>query len=229
MKTVSILGRTCHLFQKGTDGPVIFWGAQPNGAGEIEKTEKYLQDIAGGKEYTLVAYEAQEWNRDFSPWKAPALSGTQEFAGGGEETLNWLLNDCIPYIRQHYESTEGKDCFLAGYSLAGLFSLWAFYTTGCFRGVACCSGSLWYPGWADFMPKVQAPPQSAVYLSLGGKEEHTRNEVMASIGDVTRRQEQYLREDSAVTRHKLEWNQGGHFANSGQRVAKGIGWLLLKS
>lgn len=229
MKTVSILGRTCYIFQRGADGPVIFWGVGQNGAREVEQTEGYLQTLAAGKAYILAAYEVQDWNGDFSPWEASALAGMQDFAGGGERTLDWLLKECVPYMKHNYGEKGIIDCFLAGYSLAGLFSLWAFYKAGCFKGIACCSGSLWYPGWEEFMAKAQAPPCSAVYLSLGGREEHTRNKAMASVGNAMRRQEQCLREDNGVVRHKLEWNQGGHFANPQQRIAKGIGWLLQNS
>ena len=63
---------------------------------------------------------------------------------------------------------------------------------------------------------------------LGGKEEKTKNAVMATVGDCTREQEKLLLEDPFAERVVLEWNPGGHFADSGKRLAKGIRWLLEK-
>ena len=65
-------------------------------------------------------------------------------------------------------------------------------------------------------------------LSLGGKEEKTKNAVMATVGDRTREQEKLLLEDSFAEQVVLEWNPGGHFADSGKRLAKGIKWLMEK-
>ena len=37
-----------------------------------------------------------------------------------------------------------------------------------------------------------------------------------------------LLEDSFAEQVVLEWNPGGHFADSGKRLAKGIKWLMEK-
>lgn len=54
------------------------------------------------------------------------------------------------------------------------------------------------------------------------------NAVIATVGDCTREQEKLLLEDPFAERVVLEWNPGGHFADSGKRLAKGIRWLLEK-
>lgn len=59
----------------------------------------------------------------------------------------------------------------------------------------------------------------SVYLSLGGKEEKTKNKVMAAVGDRTRAQERLLQEDAMVESVVLEWNAGGHLQ------MRGKGWL----
>ena len=51
---------------------------------------------------------------------------------------------------------------------------------------------------------------------------------MATVGDRIREQEKLLLEDPFAERVVLEWNPGGHFADSGKRLAKGIRWLLEK-
>ena len=96
-----------------------------------------------------------------------------------------------------------------GYSLAGLFALWALYESDLFAGAVCCSGSLWYPGWDDYVMKHKIlKSDSLIYLCLGGKEEKTNNKEIAVIGDRTRSQEKILRKDPNVKSSVLEWNSG---------------------
>ena len=151
----------------------------------------------------------EDWNRDFSPWEAPAAFGTEAFDGQGARTLKWLLEEGVPYIDQTYHVKE-QEHWLAGYSLAGLFALWSAYECDIFSGIACCSGSLWFKNWDIYMREHTLKRKCSVYLSLGGKEE------------------KLLLEDPFAKRVVLEWNPGGHFADSGKRLAKGIKWLTEK-
>ena len=64
----------------------------------------------------------------------------------------------------------------------------------------------------------------AVYLSLGDREEKTRNPVMAQVGNVIRNAEAILREGG--TDCILEWNQGNHFKEPDLRTAKAFAWLM---
>lgn len=114
--------------------------------------------------------------------------------------------------------------YLGGYSLAGFFSLWAAYQTDLFAGVAAVSPSVWFPGWMDFAREhsIGAP---RVYLSLGDKEERTRNPVMRTVGDNIRSQLELLESDAGCTACTLEMNQGNHFKEPDLRTAKGFAWL----
>ena len=75
-------------------------------------------------------------------------------------------------------------------------------------------------------PLCEESCKCSVYLSLGGKEEKAKNKVMAAVGDRTRAQEGLLQEDSMVESVVLEWNAGGHFADAGKRLAKGVKWMF---
>ena len=118
--------------------------------------------------------------------------------------------------------------YLGGYSLAGFFSLWAAYQTDRFAGVAAVSPSVWFPGWMDFAREhsIRAP---RVYLSLGDKEERTRNPVMRTVGDNIRSQLELLESDAGCNACTLEMNQGNHFKEPDLRTAKGFAWLLSVS
>ena len=216
-------GRKLYISQNGTSGPVIFWGMYPHRGNEVEHLRESLMEIAPGQNFMLVAFQVEDWNRDFSPWEAPAMFGTEKFSGQGAETLRWLTEECMPYIDQTFD-TERRERWLMGYSLAGLFALWAAYELDCFSGIICCSGSLWFQDWDIYVKEHTLHSKCKIYLSLGGREEKTKNKVMARVGDRTRKKK--LEKDPMAEQVFLEWNAGGHFADEGKRLAKGIRYLF---
>ena len=219
-----VAGKKCDIWQQGSGGPEILWGMYPHEGNELAHMQECLEEMCPAQNFLLAAFQAADWNRDFSPWEAPAAFGKDDFAGGGPETLRWLKEEYVPYLRECYGAD--RPLFLIGYSLAGLFALWAAYQSDLFSGIACCSGSLWFEGWDEFVTENEVRCECAVYLSLGGKEEKTDNPVMAMVGDRTREQERLLRKEPRVRNVTLEWNRGGHFADSCRRLAKGVQWLL---
>ena len=165
------------------------------------------------REFSLVAVKVGDWNRDLSPWQAPAVFGREDFGGGARETLDGILR-MIP---------DGKTCCIGGYSLAGLFALWAVCSSDRFSGAAAASPSVWFPGFSDYM-RTNRIHASAVYLSLGDREEKTRNPVMAAVGDRIRELDLLLGEKEVP--HVLEWNQGNHFRDADLRTAKAFAWVM---
>ncbi len=123
------------------------------------------------------------------------------------------------------ETEEKVKIYLGGYSLAGFFSLWTAYQTDRFAGIAAVSPSVWFSGWMVFAREhsIMAP---RVYLSLGDKEERTRNPVMRTVGDNIRAQLELLESDAGCNACTLEMNQGNHFREPDLRTAKGFAWLL---
>lgn len=107
--------------------------------------------------------------------------------------------------------------------MAGLFSLWAAYRTDVFTGVAAASPSTWFPDFLQYM-KGHDIRTDSVYLSLGDREEKTRNPVMATVGDCIREGYELLR--CGWIRTILEWNPGNHFQNARVRTAKGFAWVM---
>ncbi len=167
-----------------------------------------------GKSFRLIAVKIDNWNTDLSPWKAPAVFGKDDFGGGAEETLAGILKLC---------SDVSKTYYIGGYSLAGLFALWAAYRTDVFKGVAAASPSMWFPGFADYMNENEIKT-GAVYLSLGDKEEKARNPVMATVGDRIREAHAML--SGHGVKCTLEWNEGNHFKDTDIRTAKAFSWLI---
>lgn len=136
------------------------------------------------------------------------------------------VRGACPFIDEKFSpGTTPRDRFILGYSLAGLTALYAMYVTEAFGGCAGCSGSLWYDGWQDFMSSNHPYPGARIYLSLGKKEEKSRTARMAAVGDATRAAHRLLSEDTAVKETELIWNDGGHFSNIPERIAKAMVWL----
>lgn len=223
MRQLFIDNKKCNIFIKGTRAPVFIYINAPSIPVGGSQIVDCLGKINPKSNYIFIEIFIDNWDKNLSPWFAKSLNN-RKFAGEGSKTLDWLLNNIIPYIKQNFE--EHKEVFLTGYSLSGLFALWALYETEIFDGIACCSGSLWFPDWEKYMLENTLKKESIIYLSLGGKEEKTKNPLMVSVGDNTRQQLKILKKDSLTKAVTLEMNPGGHFADTANRVAKGINWLM---
>lgn len=229
-------GRKCHIFRNGCESrklPVFYWGIMPDNAKTVRTVASYLKERTDNADFLLTAYESDNWNDDFSPWKAPPVFGTQGFGGGADRTLEWLTDCCIPSVESAYIKGAGEiRRFPAGYSLAGLFSLWAFCESDVFAGAVSCSGSLWYDGIMEYMRGKEAAfdrdGSGCIYLSLGEQEERTKQKRMAAVGDNTREVYGMLCENHQNLKCTLEWNRGGHFSETDVRMARGISWVLQK-
>lgn len=189
---------------------------QPVGDHDLPETEDEAVQIQKltALDFQLIAVKVDDWNQELSPWTSPAVFGNENFGDGAARLLEQILELC---------TEERKTYYLGGYSLAGLFSLWASYQTDRFAGIASASPSVWFPGFLPYM-KEHEMKSRAVCLSLGDKEEKTRNPVMATVGDCIR--EAYAWLQQCGIRSTLEWNPGNHFRDPGMRTAKAFAWVM---
>ena len=217
----SVADRECFIYDCGSSDVLL---VQPVDDHDIEVLDSEVAEIvrlAEGTGFTLAAFRVNDWNDDLSPWEAPAVFGDHGFAGKAQSTLQYVTDGLI------YELTGGRDVkiYIGGYSLAAFFSLWAVYQTDLFRGAAAASPSVWFPGWIEYAEKNTVMAER-IYLSLGDKEERTRNPVMRTVGDNIRRQYELLQADMECTGCILEMNPGYHCKETDIRTAKGFAWLL---
>lgn len=49
---------------------------------------------------------------------------------------------------------------------------------------------------------------------------------MRRVGELTEKQYELLQKNPNVKNVTFEWNEGGHFADANERLAKGIIWAL---
>ena len=180
-------------------------------------------DALPGISAALVFIEGFDWNRDLSPWPAKAVFGNDDFAGCADDFLDALICRLIPLAEQEAGFTplwRG----LAGYSLAGLFAVYAAYRCDEFTRVASASGSMWYDGWLDYAQRTPlAAAVTHAYFSVGDKEKRTRNARMAAVEDCTRAMADLLASRGARTSFVL--NPGNHFTAAQERLSAAIAFL----
>ena len=128
----------------------------------------------------LVNVGVDLWEENFSPWCAPRVFAKgPNFGDGAQKTLDALINQVIPWTELELSEPPAYRV-LVGYSLAGLFSLWAGVSQqvarGCqpddvssqpgpssqpgapyvdapaptFQRIGAVSGSFWFPGLLDY-------------------------------------------------------------------------------
>ena len=82
----------------------------------------------------LVNVGADLWEENFSPWCAPRVFAKgPNFGDGAQKTLDTLINQVVPWTESELTEPPAYRA-LVGYSLAGLFSLWAGVSQQVARG-----------------------------------------------------------------------------------------------
>ena len=216
-KEYTLSDRICFLYQDEAAKHLLI---QPIDEHDLEVLDQEVEAIKelSDKPFSLVAFMIKDWNQELTPWVAPPVFGKTPFGDGAEKTLEFIKSQLLPEVQENI-----PHLILGGYSLAGLFALWAGYQTDKFEGIAAASPSVWYPQWIDYASENK-PLAKSVYLSLGDKEEKAKNPVMAQVGNAIRKQHELLTEQEIKT--ILEWNAGNHFVDSDKRMAKGFAWAI---
>ena len=200
---------------------------------------------------SLVHIGVDLWEENFSPWCAPRVFAKgPNFGDGAQKTLDTLINQVVPWAESELTKPPAYRV-LVGYSLAGLFSLWAGVSPqlsdaaapqvarGVARGsqldapattfqrIGAVSGSFWFPSLLDYVDQQLsggAVGLTHAYLSLGDREARTPNP-----------QIMHVRENAELLASKLqnagitstfELNRGNHFQNVEGRMQKALNWLV---
>lgn len=152
------------------EGQKVYGAAQPDGC----------------PPFTLVLISDLDWNHDMAPWDSQAVFKNGEpFTGGADDYMRLLVDEIIPRAEKELAGPPAWRG-IAGYSLTGLFALYAIYQTDVFSRVGCISGSLWFPGFKEYV--LSHEPKrwpDCIYFSLGDKEAKTRNPVLKIVQENT--------------------------------------------
>lgn len=175
--------------------------------------------------FTLVAISNLDWNHDMAPWDSPAaFRGGEAFTEGADDYLRRLVEEIIPKAEKELAGPPAWRG-IAGYSLAGLFALYAVYQTDVFSRVGCMSGSLWFPGFKEYICSHEPKRRpNRIYFSLGDREAKTRNPVLKTVQENTEAIHAFFQGQGIDTVFQL--NPGNHFVQGIERTVADIQWLL---
>ena len=197
---------------------------------------------------SLVNIGVDLWEENFSPWCAPRVFAKgPNFGDGAQKTLDTLINQVIPWAESELSEPPTYRA-LVGYSLAGLFSLWAGVTqagvssqvargsqpdaaapqpAATFQRIGAVSGSFWFPGLLDYVDRQLSGGVVGIthaYLSLGDREARTPNPQIMHVRENAELLASKL--ESAGITSTFELNRGNHFQNVEGRMQKALDWLV---
>ena len=202
-------------------GPVVLFVTMDSESNDSEQIYRKVKNKIS-KQFVFYELVVKDWDTYLTPW--PMTMGKREFEGKTDYLLDIINTDIINDIQR--QVGKNSDIFIVGYSLAGLFSVYTVYNSEIFAGLASCSGSLWYKEFTEYTQTQKLKRKIKVYLSLGNKEKNSKNEYMKTVEEATLIQRNIFEQSDFVTECNYELNEGGHFSNVPDRIAKGICYLL---
>ena len=224
MSSFTITEKVVDIFSSTeTTAPIIYLNTF---SGEGQKIYEAAR-AANYPQFTLVAISDLDWNHDMAPWDSPpAFKNADPFTGGADDYLRLLTEEIIPTAEKEIKGVPSWRGIL-GYSLAGLFALYAIYQTDLFSRVGSMSGSLWFPGMKEyiFSHETKCRPD-CMYFSLGDKESKTRNPVLRNVRQNTEEIQAFYQAKGIDTVFQL--NPGNHYDHAAERTAAGLYWLLSR-
>ena len=100
MRKAQIDGRTCYIYEYGEPEAILIQPVDDHDIAVLDSEAEHISGLAGGKGFILAAFKINDWNRELSPWPAPAVFGDEDFGDGAAETLNYITETLLPEIRQ---------------------------------------------------------------------------------------------------------------------------------
>lgn len=131
MESFDLGSKTCYIYKNGKADTCLL---QPVGSYDLtilDREVALIKELAPSVPFTFAAMLIDDWNNELSPWEAPAVFGNENFGAGANDTLSFITEALLKKLNMNTDHI-----YLGGYSLAGLFSLWAAYQTDIFSGIA---------------------------------------------------------------------------------------------
>ena len=223
MEEICIGGRKCRLFAPGAPACLLIQPSARHETATLAAEAGMIAELSGVPS-VLATVELEDWTVGLMPWWDGNVSRDPEAGKHGQETLEYLLSALVPELRERFGPLP---LILGGYSLGGLFALWASMQTDTFQAVAAASPSVWIHGWLPFARK-HVPLAEDIYLSLGDREEQVKNQAIARVGDNLRAHYALLQEQVGPEHCTLVWEQGNHFTDNEGRLARAFAWCLRR-
>ena len=176
----------------------------------------------------FVLINANNRTDDYTPWPLQASETMpMDFGGKAEEHLSFITTHVIPFCESEYGFASIADKrTIGGYSLGGLFSLYAAVNTDLFGTVLSCSSSLWYP---DFLDYLKEHPFKAVhpklYMSVGDQEGTTSTNITADQTLNTIALKDFYEPKFQTGDFKFTLEEGNHGNDISGRAWRAIEWV----
>ena len=201
----------------GSDTPIIYVIDSPEHPFDTEL-------LARKRWSTIVTLPVANWNDALTPWPATGIyRGEPPFGGQALETLAELLVDVIPSL----EASQGLSPAaraICGYSLGGLFALYALTHCDTFAACACLSGSVWYEGWVEHLRELPLDLTGRfAYLSLGTKERKAARPILKTVQDRMEECARILQERGCAVEYRT--GPGNHMQHVSERLDVGLSAL----
>lgn len=210
-KIFSIRGLEIHVRYPENPGPCIYAYVHQRNTGLC----------LSGENLVWVSISNNNYEKDFTPYPhPPVFRNGIPFSGKADSYLDTLMEILKAAETSAYAPSNR---ILAGYSLGGLFSLYATSKTDFFDRICASSASFWYPGFMDYVKQHEFYFQKASF-SIGDKESQTKNPFLSKSEEAMLQVKELLES----TNHEISFCRmnGGHFQNTEQRLMDGIRILL---
>lgn len=176
----------------------------------------------------FVLIDSKNRSDDYTPWTLQSSEAMpKDFGGKAAEHLKFITTKVIPFCESEYGFASSADKrAIGGYSLGGLFSLYAAVNTDLFGTVLSCSSSLWYP---DFLAYLKEHPFKAphpkLYMSVGDEEGLTATNLTNHQIPNTMTLKDWLEPKFQPGDFEFILEEGNHGNNIPRRVEHAIRWV----
>lgn len=169
----------------------------------------------------VVALPVNNWNDALTPWPAEGLyRGESDFGGNAARTLAELTGEVIPAIEKNAGWRPSARA-ICGYSLGGLFAVFALTHSNLFDACGCLSGSLWYEGWAEYLRNLDVDlRRKYAFLSIGTKEKRAARPLLKTSQSKMEECARLLEQKGCVVHYQT--GPGNHLQHVTERFSAGL-------
>ena len=176
----------------------------------------------------FVLLNANNRTDDYTPWPLQASENMpMDFGGKAAEHLSFITTHVIPFCESEYGfASSAEKRVIGGYSLGGLFSLYAAVNTDLFRTVLSCSSSLWYPGFLDYLKEHPfKATRTKLYMSVGDQEGTTATNLTAEQTSNTMLLKNFYEPTFEPNDFKYILEEGNHGNDIPGRAWRAVEWV----
>lgn len=207
---------------RNTESNRVAWILYP-----VSLSPEWVESASAKYQTSIAVVTGIDWDNALTPWAALGVpKGSPDFKGEAEQFLIKLTQVLLPLIEEKLGCTETPERTLIGVSLSGLFTLWQWAESYCFRNIATLSGSFWY---MDFVKWIWTQPFAGktgrCFMLLGEAESHSKNPVFATVEKCTEDIAGYLRRHGIDVSYKIV--KGNHYQYPIERLDMAMSAIYL--